>query len=253
MGVGIGDEVRRNVALVELHPLGELQLEPEGLAFLNRDHPILADTLKRLGNGGTDLRIRRRDRRHRRNATLDSLNILREVLDERDDRTDCRLDAPLETHRVGSCREVAESFPHHGLGQHCGRGSSVTGHVVGLGCYFLGELSTHVLPRVVKLDLLGDGHPIIGDGRGAPLLLKHYVTSLGSKSYLDHIGELVDTRLQTTPRVFVETKVLRCHLVSFPLILSYSNRQPTIANRSRDERIRYSSPSCFNSVPANLE
>ena len=202
---------------------------PKVWPSLNRDHPILANALERLSNGGTDLRVRRRDRRHRRNATLDHLDVVREVLDERDDRADCRLDTTLETHRVGACRQVAESFPHHGLGQHCGRGSSVTGHVVGLCCYFLGELSTHVLPRVVELDLLGDGHPIIGDGRGAPLLLKHYVTSLGSKSYLDHIGELVDTRLQTTPRVFVETKILRCHLVSFPL-------NPVLQQPSADDR-----------------
>ncbi len=51
----VGDHVRRDVALVELHPLGELQLHAEGLAFLDVDHAVLADLLDRVGDDVADL------------------------------------------------------------------------------------------------------------------------------------------------------------------------------------------------------
>src|SRR5205814_1568408 len=53
--LGVGDHVRREVALVELHALGELELEPEGLALLDVDDAVLADLLDRVGDDVTDL------------------------------------------------------------------------------------------------------------------------------------------------------------------------------------------------------
>ena len=46
----VGDEVRRDVALVELHPLDELELDAERLALLDGDDAVLADLLERLGD-----------------------------------------------------------------------------------------------------------------------------------------------------------------------------------------------------------
>src|SRR5213082_990173 len=50
----VRDHVRRQVALVELHALGELELEPEGLALLHVDHAVLADLLDRIGDDVAD-------------------------------------------------------------------------------------------------------------------------------------------------------------------------------------------------------
>ena len=51
--------------------------------------------------------------------------------------------------------------------------------VVGLLRDFLHELGPDLLLRVLQLDLLRDGHPVVGDGRGAPLLLQDDVATLG--------------------------------------------------------------------------
>ena len=103
------------------------------------------------------------------------------------------------------------------LGQHGGGGGAVTGDVVGLGGDLLHQLGAHVLERVVELDLLGDGHAVVGDGGGAELLVEHDVAALRAERDLDRVGQLVDAGLEGAPRVLVELEDLR-HGVSASLL-----------------------------------
>jgi hypothetical protein len=64
------------------------------------------------------------------------------------------------------------------LGEHRGGGGAVAGHVVGLGRRLLQELGAHVGEVVVELDLLGDRDAVVGDGRGAELLVEGDVAAL---------------------------------------------------------------------------
>ena len=48
--LGVGDEVRREVALVELHALGELELDAAVVGLLDGDDAVLADLVERLGD-----------------------------------------------------------------------------------------------------------------------------------------------------------------------------------------------------------
>src|SRR5262249_46166798 len=59
--LGVGDHVGRQVALVELHALRELELEAEGLALFDVHDAVLADLLDRLGQDLADLRRARGD------------------------------------------------------------------------------------------------------------------------------------------------------------------------------------------------
>ena len=47
----------RQVALVELHALGELEVDAEGLALLDVDHAVLADLLDGVGDDVADLAV----------------------------------------------------------------------------------------------------------------------------------------------------------------------------------------------------
>ena len=81
----VGDHVRGDVALVELHPLGELELHPEGLALLDVHDAVLADLVDRVGDHVADLVVAGRDRRHARDLVLagDLLRLLvAQVLDD---------------------------------------------------------------------------------------------------------------------------------------------------------------------------
>ena len=61
LALGVGDEVRRQVALVELHALGELELGAEGVALLDRDDAVLADLVDGVGDDLADGRVGGRD------------------------------------------------------------------------------------------------------------------------------------------------------------------------------------------------
>jgi hypothetical protein len=55
--LGVGDEVRRDVALVEAHALGELELHAEGVGLLDGDDAVLADLVDGLGDHLADLLV----------------------------------------------------------------------------------------------------------------------------------------------------------------------------------------------------
>ena len=56
LAIGIGDEVGRQVALVELHALGELELGAERVRLLDGDHAVLADLVDGVGDDLADRR-----------------------------------------------------------------------------------------------------------------------------------------------------------------------------------------------------
>src|SRR6185436_158244 len=111
--------------------------------------------------------------------------------------------------------------------QHGGRGGPVARDVIGLLRDFLDQLSADLLPRVLELDLLGDGHAIVGDRGGAPLLLEHHVPALRAEGYLHGVGELVHTALEAAPGVLVKRDHLRCHRLQSSV--AYARIEPTPA------------------------
>ena len=55
--LGIGDEIRREIAAVELHALDDVELGLQALRLLDRDHALVADLLHRLGDHLADLAV----------------------------------------------------------------------------------------------------------------------------------------------------------------------------------------------------
>src|SRR3954453_5125708 len=98
--VGVGDEVGRDVAAVELHAFDDVEFGLQRLGFLNRDNALVADLLHRVGKEFADFGIAvRRD-----GADLCDLLVrgdLFGVLDEvGDDGFHCHVDTALQVHRV---------------------------------------------------------------------------------------------------------------------------------------------------------
>ena len=208
LALGVGHEVRRQVALVELHALGELEVEAEGVRLLDGDHAVLADLVDRLGDDVAD------------GGSLLAEMVATWAISERSSISLARplrastaaahgsLDALLQGHRVGAGGHVAQTFTHEGLGQHGRGGGAVTGDVVGLGGHLLDELGAHVLVGVVELDLTSDGHTVVRDGRGAELLVEDHVAALRADRDLDRVGQLVHAGLEATACFFVELQDL---------------------------------------------
>src|ERR1700733_676572 len=65
---------------------------------------------------------------------------------------------------------LAKALVIDGLGQDCGGGGAVAGHVAGLAGDLAHHASAHVLVLVFQFDFLGDGNAVLGHGRRAEAL-----------------------------------------------------------------------------------
>ena len=73
------------------------------------------------------------------------------------------------------------------------------------------HLRAHVLERILEVDLLGDGHAVLGD-RGRPeLLVEDDVASLRAECDLHRVSELVDAAQDRLARLLAVNDLL-CHV-----------------------------------------
>ena len=227
----VGDHVGRDVALVELHALGELEVHAERLALLDVHDAVLADLLDGVGDHVADLLVAGRDRRDAGDLILagDLLGLLADVLDDLVDRD---LDAALEAERVGAGRDVLQALADDRLGEH-GRGRrAVAGDVVGRRGDLAHELRALVLEDVLDLDLTSDGHAVVRDRGSAELLVEDDVATLRAERDLDRVGDGVDALLERLARLDVVLQFLVSHVCPLPL----SSPGPWRARRSRGGR-----------------
>ena len=120
------------------------------------------------------------------------------------------MDAAAQGHRIGPGGDHPQPFEIDRLGQQRGGRRAVAGHVAGLRGRFLDQLGPQVLVGVVQVDLLGHGHAVLGDFRGAPALVEHGVSAAGAKGADDGPGQLAHPGGQRLPS-FVFKDQLFCH------------------------------------------
>ena len=209
--LGVGDEIRREIAAVELHALDQVELEGQAGRLLDADHAFLADLVHRLGDHVADLGIAI----GRDGADLGDLLRARdrprpgrEVLDDPGHR---QLDAALQIHRVGAGGDRLHPLVDDRLGEHGGGGGAVAGMVGGARRDDPHHLRAHVGELVLELDLLGDGHSVLGDPGRAPALVEQDVAALGSERHLDRVGEDIDSAHDPFAGLAREAHIFGCH------------------------------------------
>ncbi len=212
LAVRIVDEIRREIAAIELHALDDVQFVCQAGAFLDGDDAFLADLLHRLGDDLADLGVRvggdAADLGDRR-VVFARLGELLQLLDDSNRRL---VDAALEIHRVHAGSNRLQAFTQDRLRQdRCGR-RAVTGDVRRLGSDFLDHLRAHVLELVFQLDLLGDGDAVLGDCRGTKALVEHNVTALGTQGHPHRVGQDVHTGEHLLAGVVAKTYFFSSHL-----------------------------------------
>jgi hypothetical protein len=191
--LGVGHEVRRDVAAVEPHALDHLKFGRKRLGLLDRDHPVVADFLHGVREKASDLGIAiRRDGGDLRNLLVvrEFLGILLEVVD---DRIDGEIDAALQVHRVHVGRYGFGALLDDRGGEYGGGRGAVTRLVRGLRCDLAHHLGAHVLELVLELDLLGDGDAVLGDAWRAEALVEYHIAALRAERNPHGIVEDVDT------------------------------------------------------------
>jgi hypothetical protein len=210
-GLGVGDEVGREIALVELHALDDLERGLDGLGLLDRDGAVLADLVHGVGDDvadrvvpvggdGGDL------------ADFLAVETFLEILGELGDGgLDGLVDAALQEDRVRAGGDVLQALAEDALGEHGGGRGAVAGGVGGLGGDFLHHLGAHVLVGIGQLDLLGDGDAVLGDGRRPEFLVDDDVAALGAEGDLDRAGEQLDAAEDFLTSGLVEDELFGRH------------------------------------------
>jgi hypothetical protein len=190
--LGVGHEVGREIAAVELHALDRLKLGREALGLFDGDDTLIADLFHRFCEDGADFGIAiGRDGRDLGDLAVgrDLLGMRLEILD---DRRHGEVDAALQVHGVHPRRDRLRAFAHDGLGQHGGGGRAVTGLVVLLVGDLAQHLCAHILELVLQFDFLGDRDAVLGDTRRAEALLDDHIAALGTERHLDGVGQRID-------------------------------------------------------------
>jgi len=158
--LGVGDEVGGDVAAVELHSLGDLELILDGLALLDCDDTLLSDLLHGVGEELSNVCVAvGRDSGDLGDllAGGDLLLVCAQVLN---DSLDCGLGTAPQVHRVASGGDVLDSLGEDGAGKDSGSCGTVTSNLVGLGGNVLEKASTEVLELVLEGDGLGNSDTI---------------------------------------------------------------------------------------------
>src|SRR5450756_583103 len=155
--VGVGDEVGRDVAAVELHAFDDIEFGFQRLGFFNRDDALVADLLHGVGEELADFGVAVGGDGADLGDFLvrgDLLGVLDEVGDHGFHR---HVDTALQVHRVHAGGNRLGAFTDDRSRQNGGGGGAVAGSVGRLGGDFAHHLGAHVLELVLKLDFLGDG------------------------------------------------------------------------------------------------
>src|SRR5690606_2789370 len=131
------DEVRAEVAAVELHAFHDFQLVLEALAFLDGDDAGMTNLVHGLGDQVADVRVGVGGDGADLRDGLALLDLLGDLLEFLDGDLHGGVDAALEVHRVHAGGDGLHAFTQDGLGQHGGGGGAVARDIVGLGSDFL--------------------------------------------------------------------------------------------------------------------
>ena len=230
--LGIGHEIGREIAAVELHTFDGVELGHHGLGLFHRDYAILADLLHGFGDDVADGLVA---------VGGNGANLgdhvaghgLGELLDFFGDQFDGLVDAALEFHRVGTRRDGFHALAVNALCQDGGGRGTVAGHIAGLGGHFAHHLGAHVLQRILEFDLLGDRDTVLGDRRSAELLLQNHVPALRAKGHFHRVGELVHAAQNRLTRG-IRIDYLFRH--SLKLLSSLSSPLPAVRPESRGLR-----------------
>src|SRR5690606_21837646 len=213
------DEVRREIAAVELHALDDLELVLETGALLDRDHAFLSDLAHRLRDDPADLLVGVGRDRADLTDRLVVLARLRELLELLDYRVGRLVDAPRQVHRGGAGRYRFQGFADDRRREDRRRRRAVARRIGRLRGHFLDHLDAHVLELVLELDLLRDGDTVLRDGRSTEALLEHDVTTLRAERDLYGVGEDIDAAQHSLTRIIGKPDFLgsRHESISVPL------------------------------------
>ena len=209
--LGVGDEVGRDEAAVELHALHDVECGFGGLGFLDSDDAFVADLLHGFSDEfANDRIIMGRDRCHLR-LFLALLDRARQSLQLIDGRLGASLEAALEVYGAGAGDHIAHAIGKYCVCQNDRRAGTIADGLASL----LGGLPQHlraeVLLGILEVELLGDGHAVVADKGHTPFSLDQHGLGFWPQRHPDCIGKLRGATQQLLPGHGPEQNLLMGH------------------------------------------
>ena len=158
----IRHEVRRQVALVKAHALDIFKSGVGGLAFLNFDNAIGADSINGFGDQLAKVRVM--VGAHGRNflkigATLALLRHFNQRIASGGGR---KINSALQSDGIHRARDKFQTTIKDGGRKNRGGGGAITSDVGGFLCHLMHKLGAHVLERTWQLNFLGNADAVLG-------------------------------------------------------------------------------------------
>ena len=216
---GVGDEIGRQIAAVELHAFDDIQFGFQAFVFFDGDGAFVADLVHRFGDHLADFLVAVGGD----GADLRDFGVARDFLGTAL-RSSTMASTALSMPRLRSIgfmpAATALAFARDRLRQNGRGGGAVAGLVVGLRGDFAHHLGAHIFELVGELDFLGDGDAVLGDARRAKALFDHDIAALGAERDLHRVGENVDAAQHFLARVGAKFDLFGSHCVFLLLVVS---------------------------------
>ena len=229
--LGVGDEVGRQIAAVELHALDDVDLGLQRLVFLDGDDALVADLLHRLRRSSCRSRRRHwpRSCRPGRLSAEDATGLARFSMSL---TTAVTAMSMPRFRSIGFMPAATDLAPSRTMAWASTVAVVVPSPAMSLVLEATSRthLRAHVLELVLELDLLGDGDAVLGDARRAERLVEDDVAALRTERDLDRIGENVDAAQHALAGVAVKFYVLGSHCLT-PLNGPHPEERPIAASR----------------------
>ena len=213
--VRVRDEVRREVATVELHTFDNVEDGFSSLGFFDGDDAIVADLFHSVGEEFANFRVVVSRNRCDLGDVFLAVDLDGHLADFLDHSFDSSVHTALDVHRVCTSSDVLEAFASDCLSENgCSRGT-VTSSVRSLVSDFLSHLSAEIFVCVFEFDFLSDRNAVLSDVRSTEGACDHDVTALRTESNLNCIGELVNALHEGFASCYIKLQLL-CHFcISF--------------------------------------
>ena len=220
--LSVSGEVRGDVALIETHPLGDLQFSGHRLALFKRDHTFLANFVHGVSNHLTHFLVVAGSNGSTLSNGVAVTDRLGELLNLAHEEVGSLVDPLLQGDCIGTSSHIAQAGLHHGMSQNSGCGRAITCSVIGLGSCLTDQSNTSVLNVIFKLNLFGDGDAIVDDLGCTKLFLKHHIAAFGPQCDGHGFGQDVNAALEGTSSLLVVNNALshgrRCPLKMMDLV-----------------------------------
>ena len=208
------DEVRGQVAAVELHTFNHVQLVFQRFAVFNGNHAFFADFFHRFGNNRADLFVRVGGNRADLGDFFRSVARFGDVFQLVNQSGNGFVDTAFQVGRIHAGGNVFHAFRYDGLSQYGGGSGTVARYVVGFGRHFFHHLRAHVFEFVFQFDFFSDGNAVFSDVRAAECAVNHYVAAFRTQSYADGVCQSVHAADHFLADFIAELYVFCCHLNS---------------------------------------